>query len=305
MGDVISITDAQGIELVQYEYDAWGNITATNAPNVDAPYDEELANINPLRYRGYYLDNETGYYYLQSRYYDPDICRFINADAYIIPQKSKEISVGNNLFTYCNNNSVNNSDNSGMVAGVLTSVGIGMILLALIAVIGMTWTLSKTINNVDYSFVANNLSDLSRTYKLKATVIKALVVSCMKSAYSYAKRVAGKTSKAISLAISIAVADAKVKTVMKNNKRCDYWAAYRSNNVIILGSKLSRNSAVSRIRKGLNVMSRGKSNARTAAYIAGNNRQPVGPERHGYLGQGYYWHYHIYKHSNNSHIFYT
>ena len=305
MGDVISITDAQGNEIVQYEYDAWGKITATNVPNVDAPYDEELANINPLRYRGYYFDNETGYYYLQSRYYDPDICRFINADAYIIPQKSKEISVGNNLFTYCNNNSVNNSDNFGMVAGVLTSIGIGMILLALIAVIGITWTLSKAINNVDYSFVANNLSDLSRTYKLKAIVIKALVVSCMESAYSYAKRVAGKTSKAISLAISIAVADAKVKTIMKNNKRCDYWAAYKSNNVIILGNKLSRNSAVSRIRKGLNVMSRGKSNARTAAYIAGNNRQPVGPERHGYLGQGYYWHYHIYKHSNNSHIFYT
>lgn len=296
MGDVLAITDASGDIVGNYEYDAWGKVLTA---------DTDIAKQNPLRYRGYYYDNETGYYYLQSRYYDSNICRFINADAYIIPQKSKEIYVGNNLFAYCNNNSINNSDNFGMVPGALTAVSIGIILIALIATIGIAWALSTVINNVDYSFVANNLSDLSITYALKAIVIKTLVVSCMKSAYSYAKRVAGKTSKAISLAISIAVANAKVKTIMKKNKRYDYWIAYMSHGVIILGNKLSRNSAVSRIRKGLNVMSRGKSNARTAAYIAGNNRQPVGPERHGYLGQGYYSHYHIYKHSNNSHIFYT
>lgn len=98
---------------VSYEYDAWGKITATNAPNVDAPYDEELANINPLRYRGYYFDNETGYYYLQSRYYDPNICRFINSDIYDMAQMSRSETNGLNLFLYCNNNAINNIDSSG------------------------------------------------------------------------------------------------------------------------------------------------------------------------------------------------
>lgn len=79
MGDVISITDAQGNELVQYEYDEWGAIgSITTTHNSDA--ENALANANPLRYRGYYLDSETGYYYLQSRYYDASICRFINSD---------------------------------------------------------------------------------------------------------------------------------------------------------------------------------------------------------------------------------
>lgn len=81
MGDVISITDAQGNELVQYEYDEWGAMASITTTN-NTEKENTLANINPLRYRGYYYDNETGYYYLQSRYYDSSICRFINADIY-------------------------------------------------------------------------------------------------------------------------------------------------------------------------------------------------------------------------------
>ena len=77
MGDVISITDAQGNELAEYEYDEWGKLILTRA---DTQSNESIANINPIRYRGYYYDTETGYYYLQSRYYDLSICKFINAD---------------------------------------------------------------------------------------------------------------------------------------------------------------------------------------------------------------------------------
>lgn len=73
-----------------------------------------------LRYRGYYQDAETDYYYLQSRYYDANICRFINADIPEIAQMSKDILVGANLFAYCNNNPVNNSDSSGK--GVLQTI---------------------------------------------------------------------------------------------------------------------------------------------------------------------------------------
>ena len=110
MGDVVGITDTQGNALVQYEYDEWGKIgSITTTNNTDE--ENTLANINPLRYRGYYYDNETGYYYLQSRYYDANLCRFINADDY--NYLDKDIVDGLNLFAYCNNDSVNRFDLDG------------------------------------------------------------------------------------------------------------------------------------------------------------------------------------------------
>ena len=80
-----------------------------------APSRREIAavNANPLRYKGYYYDHETGYYYLQSRYYDPSICRFINSDIPEIAQQSKDQETGQNLFAYCCNDPVNNSDPTG------------------------------------------------------------------------------------------------------------------------------------------------------------------------------------------------
>ena len=116
MGDVIGIADSSGYEIIQYDYDEWGNETDFYIVNYGNASQCTLANINPLRYRGYYLDSETGYYYLQSRYYDPSICRFINADMYNIPQASKENFVGTNLFAYCNNNPVNNIDPTGTIS---------------------------------------------------------------------------------------------------------------------------------------------------------------------------------------------
>jgi len=62
-----------------------------------------MAAVNPLQYRGYYHDSETGFYYLQSRYYDPEICRFINADSYASTGQSY---LGYNTFAYCGNDPV-------------------------------------------------------------------------------------------------------------------------------------------------------------------------------------------------------
>ena len=70
----------------------------------------KITNANSLRYRGYYLDSETGYYYLQSRYYDPSICRFINADDIDIVYECREEQIGTNLFAYCCNDPVDNAD---------------------------------------------------------------------------------------------------------------------------------------------------------------------------------------------------
>ena len=90
-----------------------------------------MAEMNPIRYRGYYYDTETGLYYLQSRYYDPETCRFINADAFA----STGLGIlGTNMFVYCNNNSIMLSDGSGTLSAwalTLTDSGGGYSLLEL------------------------------------------------------------------------------------------------------------------------------------------------------------------------------
>ena len=89
-------------------------------------YPNHIAHVNPIRYRGYYYDNETGFYYLQSRYYDPAICRFINADKVNeLGANSDLISI--NLFAYCGNNPVSRKDSSGkfwITAGIMAIGGL-------------------------------------------------------------------------------------------------------------------------------------------------------------------------------------
>lgn len=77
MGDVTGITDDSGNLLVQYSYDAWGKLLGTTLTDTNDQTQQQLVALNPLLYRGYYYDFETGYYYLQSRYYDPNIGCFL------------------------------------------------------------------------------------------------------------------------------------------------------------------------------------------------------------------------------------
>ena len=108
-GDVIAIVNYEGEEVARYSYDAWGVCTVT-MDNSGC----NIANINPFRYRSYYFDKETGLYYLQSRYYDPEVGRFINADdaGYLMNQNG---STHHNLFSYCHNNPVNHTDFNGYI----------------------------------------------------------------------------------------------------------------------------------------------------------------------------------------------
>lgn len=116
MGDVIGITESDGNIIAAYNYDEWGNVLSTDFADEENTEQVQLANANPLRYRGYYQDAETGYYYLQSRYYDPSICRFINADAFQLLYLTKNDYAGINMFAYCNNDPVNRIDIGGMVS---------------------------------------------------------------------------------------------------------------------------------------------------------------------------------------------
>ena len=104
-GDVSAILDSGGKIAASYDYDAWGNCTVYDSS------DAAIGDLNPLRYRGYYYDAETGFYYLQSRYYDPAICRFINADTFATTDANGLLSA--NMFAYCENNPIMRTDESG------------------------------------------------------------------------------------------------------------------------------------------------------------------------------------------------
>lgn len=104
-GDVIAIVDSGCNVVVNYVYDAWGNLLHTSGSMATT-----LGFYNPLRYRGYVYDQETGLYYLQSRYYNPEMGRFICADAYA---STGQGILGNNMFAYCGNNPVLYRDTQG------------------------------------------------------------------------------------------------------------------------------------------------------------------------------------------------
>ena len=125
LGDVVAIIDDSGTIVVTYTYDAWGNILSTGGTMADT-----LGEYNPFRYRGYVYDQETGLYYLQSRYYNPEICRFISADAFV---STGQGVLGHNMFAYCLNNPVNYTDPAGTLA--LESTLVYNVLIALYATI--------------------------------------------------------------------------------------------------------------------------------------------------------------------------
>ena len=114
-GDVIGLLNASGELVVEYKYDPWGKLLETiiGVDETDSKYAayNNMGLRNPLRYRGYIYDRDTGLYYLQSRYYDPTIGRFINADTYTTTDADGLLST--NMFAYCENNPVMGSDPTG------------------------------------------------------------------------------------------------------------------------------------------------------------------------------------------------
>ena len=125
-GDVVAISNAAGTILVEYIYDAWGDvlsITGTEASTLGA--------INPIRYRGYYFDTDTEFYYLNSRYYDPEIRRFINADDVSLLGANGDFA-SFNLYAYCGNNPVLRKDAEGefWLTATLISAAVGGVISA-------------------------------------------------------------------------------------------------------------------------------------------------------------------------------
>ena len=113
-GDVVGLLDNSGNLVVEYKYDAWGKAISTIGSLAAT-----LGKRNPFRYRGYIYDEETGLYYLRSRYYNPVVGRFVNADEFIAARKD---NLDHNLFAYCTNAPVKASDEDGHWSKALKSL---------------------------------------------------------------------------------------------------------------------------------------------------------------------------------------
>ena len=130
-GDVMYLVDASGNEVAAYDYDPYGKILSATG---------SMAEVNPLRYRGYYYDSETGFYYLQSRYYDPEICRFINADLPEYTVFAAGTLAGANLFAYCQNNPIAFADFNGEWLNIVIGAVVGAAINTFAALLeGRSW----------------------------------------------------------------------------------------------------------------------------------------------------------------------
>ena len=289
-GDIIAITDQNAETVARYTYDAWGVCTVTaDTSGVN------IAAVNPFRYRGYYYDTETGLYYLQSRYYDPTVGRFINADD---PQyMCISLSVhGYNGYAYCNNNCVNLMDKTGRIAladdiVVLLFLGLCASLLLLCSQMSTSefqkgWASFCTA-------VSNGLSQVGGS-----------IARGGRDAWNWTRGQVKAAIVAISIYVKIVQAEAKVRAKTKSIRRnwnnfFEIW--FDRIGAPILGRPLNRNKAVTRTRMGLNSITYYSSDALYVANRAGGSRA-VWHQKHG--GVGYFNHYHINGHANSAHIYY-
>ncbi len=106
-GNIIYIFNIEGNKVAEFTYDAWGNPVEEQYYSTN---DNPGVEFSPFRYRGYWYDKETGLYYLNSRYYNSEWGRFLNADIYL---NANGDIIGFNMFAYCGNNPVNYLDTSG------------------------------------------------------------------------------------------------------------------------------------------------------------------------------------------------
>ena len=207
-GDIIAIVDKDAKTVARYSYDAWGVPTVVSDSS-----GRSIATINPFRYRGYYYDAEIGMYYLQSRYYNPVVGRFVNADDAKIIQYSNEL-ISLIYFGYCKNNPVNYTDSAGKAAAAI-AIGGGAIALAeliklLLIFVGVTIVFLILI----------------------APSFQRLLINGVNRIISYARSLTAELERAISIALEKAktrppVNRTEIHHIVAQNSNCAYNVASR------------------------------------------------------------------------------
>ncbi|MBU5316132.1 RHS repeat-associated core domain-containing protein [Clostridium bornimense] len=173
--DVIGLHDSEGKVVVSYSYDTWGNIVSITGSLKDS-----VGVKNPYRYRGYRYDEETGLYYLQSRYYNAEWGRFINADA-LIGQTGDILSF--NMFAYCHNNPVNMSDESGYLPKWLKKAA-KVVKKTVSKVVKKVKAVVKTVKNK----VVSSYKNVKNAVKNYGPVIKSSIKQTSKNVASSVKQ---------------------------------------------------------------------------------------------------------------------
>ena len=160
-GDVVRILNSSGTVVTEYTYDAWGKVLTTTGTMAST-----VGKYNPFRYRSYYYDTETGFYYLQSRYYDPTVGRFINADVYVATGQG---IVGNNMYAYCGNNPVIYIDADGenpIIAIPLEKI-VEIIVMAICTYFVTETAISASPSDTYVSALVTEISSAIDSYKAK------------------------------------------------------------------------------------------------------------------------------------------
>ena len=163
-GDVIAILNSSGTVAVEYEYDAWGRVVEETANGSIGNF---LKECNALKYRGYYYDSDMGLYYLNSRFYNPEICRFISADTIELVLASQSTLSDKNLYAYCDNNPVMRRDESGAVwETVFDVVSLGASITEVVANPKDPWAWAGVIGDaVDMIPVLTGVGEAVRGFK--------------------------------------------------------------------------------------------------------------------------------------------
>ena len=180
--NILGIVDENGNLVTKYDYNAYGNILS-----ITGSLASTIGVINPFRYKGYYYDNESNMYYCNSRYYVPEWCRWLNADnpKYLDHTNNK----CNNLFAYCNNNPISNSDPNGesILFSLLKGAVEYLIWKAVNAItitednveITNSWLLNDPISNLAFTFLLRNSKEYKSQYdsvnKSKRSTLSMLV----------------------------------------------------------------------------------------------------------------------------------
>ena len=275
-GDVVQIIDEGGVLQAEYIYSPWGEIISAEG---------DLAEVNPLRYRGYYYDSETGFYYLQSRYYDPENHRFINADCYA---STGQGFIGTNAFSYCGNAPSSRTDGYGFAwTDLLEFVDTAI------------QEVGNALNSAAYDFqrcaeIAQSDGPLPILDIAAAVAALAIAGAAVIDGVSQALEITTQKKKAKDIPLDRAAVSAF------DDNNYSYWAAEIHNNVVIATIPLTYSEAQMWVSEGRNLLCRDRS---AAIAIVKFWPSSFWDGRHGCATSGYLNHYHL-STAHGNHVWY-